>query len=43
VVVGSPHYAVLFFLGAALFFVTFVINAVAAVLVARLRRTLRGA
>ena len=43
VVVGSPHYAVLFFLGALLFLVTFVINAVAAVLVTRLRRKLRGA
>ena len=43
VVVGSPHYSVLFFLGAILFLVTFVINAAAAVLVTRLRRKLRGA
>jgi phosphate transport system permease protein len=43
VVVGSPHYSVLFFLGALLFLVTFLINAAAAVLVTRLRRKLRGA
>jgi phosphate transport system permease protein len=42
VVVGSPHYSVLFFLGAILFTVTFVINAVSGVLVERLRRQLSG-
>jgi phosphate transport system permease protein len=43
VVVGSPHYAVLFFLGALLFTITFVINVVAGLLVERLRRRLAGA
>jgi phosphate transport system permease protein len=43
VVVGSPHYAVLFFLGACLFLTTFVINVAAGMLVERLRRQLRGA
>ena len=43
VVVGSPHYAVLFFLGASLFLITFVINVAAGLLVDRLRRQLRGA
>jgi len=43
VVVGSPHYSVLFFLGAVLFTVTFVLNAVAGVLIERLRRRLAGA
>ena len=43
VVVGSPHYSVLFFLGALLFLVTFVINVVAGVFVERLRRRLAGA
>ncbi len=43
VVVGSPHYSVLFFLGALLFTVTFVINVAAGVFVDRLRRRLAGA
>lgn len=43
VVFGSAHYSVLFFLGALLFLVTFVINVVAGVMVDRLRRRLRGA
>lgn len=43
VVVGSPHYSVLFFLGALLFLVTFVINVAAGVFVDRLRRRLAGA
>lgn len=43
VVVGSPHYAALFFLGAVLFTVTFVINVLAGLLTERLRRQLAGA
>ncbi len=43
VVVGSPHYSVLFFLGALLFLITFVINVAAGLLVDRLRRRLAGA
>lgn len=43
VVVGSPHYSVLFFLGAVLFTVTFAINVVAGAFVDRLRRRLAGA
>ena len=43
VVVGSPHYATLFFLGALLFTVTFVINVVAGLFVDRLRKRLAGA
>ena len=43
VVVGSPHYSVLFFLGALLFTVTFIINAAAGAFVDRLRRRLAGA
>lgn len=42
VVVGSPHYSVLFFLGAVLFTVSFVINVLAGVLTDRLRRQLAG-
>ncbi len=42
VVVGSPHYATLFFLGALLFSVTFVINLVAGLFVGRLRKRLAG-
>ncbi len=42
VVVGSPHYAVLFFLGAVLFTVTFAVNVVAGALTDRLRRQLAG-
>lgn len=43
VVVGSPHYATLFFLGALLFTVTFIINVVAGLFVDRLRKRLAGA
>ncbi len=43
VVVGSPHYSVLFFLGALLFTVTFIINVAAGVFVDRLRRRMAGA
>jgi phosphate transport system permease protein len=43
VVVGSPHYSVLFFLGALLFTVTFLINVAAGLFVDQLRRRLRGA
>ena len=43
VVVGSPHYATLFFIGALLFLLTFLINVAAGVFVDRLRRKLAGA
>lgn len=43
VVMGSPHYSVLFFLGALLFTITFIINVAAGVFVDRLRRRLAGA
>ncbi len=43
VVVGSPHYSTLFFLGALLFIVTFIINVVAGAFVERLRKQLAGA
>jgi len=43
VVFGSAHYSVLFFLGAVLFSVTFLINVVAGAFVERLRRRLAGA
>jgi phosphate transport system permease protein len=43
VVVGSPHYATLFFLGALLFTVTFIINVVAGAFVEQLRKRLAGA
>jgi len=43
VVFGSPHYSTLFFLGALLFLVTFVINVGAGLFVERLRRRLSGA
>jgi len=43
VVVGSPHYSVLFFLGALLFTITFIINVTAGVFVERLRKRLAGA
>jgi phosphate transport system permease protein len=43
VVVGSPHYATLFFLGALLFTVTFLINVAAGAFVERLRKRLAGA
>lgn len=43
VVFGSPHYATLFFLGAILFAVTFMINVFAGIAVERLRARLAGA
>jgi phosphate transport system permease protein len=43
VVVGSPHYSTLFFLGGILFSTTFVINVFAGLFVDRLRRRLAGA
>jgi len=43
VVVGSPHYSTLFFLGALLFAVTFLINVAAGAFVERLRKRLAGA
>ena len=43
VVVGGPHYSVLFFLGALLFTTTFCINVAAGMFVDRLRKQLRGA
>ena len=43
VVVGSAHYATLFFLGALLFSVTFLINVAAGMFVERLRKRLAGA
>jgi phosphate transport system permease protein len=43
VVVGSPHYSTLFFLGGLLFLTTFVINVAAGMFVERLRRRLAGA
>jgi phosphate transport system permease protein len=43
VVFGSAHYSVLFFLGAILFTVSFLINVVAGVFVERLRKRLAGA
>jgi phosphate transport system permease protein len=43
VVVGSPHYAVLFFIGIELFLLTFVLNLIASVWVQRWRKKLLGA
>jgi len=43
VVVGSPHYSTLFFLGGVLFAATFAINVVAGLFVERMRRRLVGA
>ncbi|HYM79935.1 MAG TPA: phosphate ABC transporter permease subunit PstC [Candidatus Limnocylindria bacterium] len=43
VVVGSPHYSTLFFLGGILFVTTFFINVFAGLFVDRLRRRLAGA
>lgn len=43
VVVGSPHYATLFFLGGLLFLITFVINTLAGLFVERMRRRLGSA
>lgn len=42
VVVGSPHYSALFFIGAILFTVTFTVNVLAGALTGRLRRQLAG-
>jgi phosphate transport system permease protein len=43
VVFGDPHYHVLFFIGTLLFVITFILNWVGTVTVARLRRRLAGA
>jgi phosphate transport system permease protein len=43
VVVGSPHYHVLFFLGAFLFVLTFVINLVGRWWVGQLQKRMQGA
>jgi phosphate transport system permease protein len=43
VVVGSPHYATLFFIGSLLFAITFVLNMAAGLMVERMRRRLAGA
>ena len=43
VVVGSPHYSTLFFLGALLFTVTFLVNVAAGAFVEQLRKRLAGA
>jgi len=42
-VVGSPHYHVLFFIGAFLFLITFVINLFGHWWVGRLQKRLQGA
>ncbi len=43
VVVGSPHYSVLFFIGVELFAITFALNRLAAALVGRILRKSQGA
>jgi phosphate transport system permease protein len=43
VVVGSPHYATLFFIGSLLFAITFILNMAAGLMVERMRRRLAGA
>jgi phosphate transport system permease protein len=43
VVVGSPHYSVLFFIGVELFVLTFVLNLVAAVWVRKVIKRMTGA
>ncbi len=43
VVVGSPHYSTLFFIGSLLFAITFVLNVAAGLMVERMRRRLAGA
>jgi phosphate transport system permease protein len=43
VVVGSPHYSTLFFIGSLLFAITFVLNVAAGLMVERMRRRLSGA
>ncbi|RMG46750.1 MAG: phosphate ABC transporter permease subunit PstC, partial [Acidobacteria bacterium] len=42
VIFGSPHYRVLFFIGALLFVVTFLINALGTYIVGRVRRRFMG-
>ena len=42
VVVGSTHYSVLFFIGSLLFFVTFLLNVAAGLMVERMRHRLAG-
>jgi len=42
VVVGSTHYSVLFFIGSLLFFVTFLLNVAAGLMVDRMRQRLAG-
>ena len=42
VVFGSPHYHVLFFIGALLFVVTFIVNSVGVYIIHRVQRRLRG-
>jgi len=41
-VVGSTHYSVLFFIGSLLFFVTFLLNVAAGLMVDRMRQRLAG-
>ena len=43
VVVGSPHYSTLYFIGSLLFAITFVLNVAAGLMVERMRRRLVGA
>ena len=43
VVVGSPHYSTLFFIGSLLFLVTFILNVAAGLMVERMRKRLAGA
>ena len=43
VVVGSPHYSLLFFIGVELFFFTFVLNLVASAWTRRVIKRLSGA
>jgi phosphate transport system permease protein len=43
VVVGSPHYSTLYFIGGLLFTITFVLNVAAGLMVERMRRRLAGA
>jgi len=43
VVVGSPHYSTLYFIGGLLFIITFVLNVAAGLMVERMRRRLAGA
>jgi phosphate transport system permease protein len=43
VVVGSPHYSLLFFIGVELFFFTFILNMIASVWTRKVLRRLTGA